>query len=213
VLTLDKVMSMNSLPEKVYLASSSPRRQELLSQIGIAFELLVPDIDESKHDDESPYQYVCRMAYEKARAAQEKWQVGVNFPYLPMIAADTTVVIHNESVSEVLAKPDSKDHAIAMLSQLSNNTHQVYSAVCLCYKNNENELSYATKVSTTNVTFAPISEAEMQRYWQSQEPLGKAGGYAIQGLGAQFVRHIEGSYTGVVGLPLFELKQLFVEHL
>ena len=178
----------------IYLASASPRRRELLNQIGIEFELLKVDADESVLPGESPQDYVLRVARLKAQhgieAAVQAW---------PVLAADTIVTIENH----ILLKPNSQQDAIATLSKLSGHTHQVKTAIAIgC------DGTIVSEVVTTDVTFRTLSEAEMVRYWQTGEPADKAGAYAIQGLGGQFVKSINGSYSAVVGLPLMETEQL-----
>lgn len=176
------------------LASGSPRRRELLQQVGVAFEVRVFEIDESSLPNENPVDYVLRLAQAKARAAQA---------HLPtdcvVIAADTTVTIGGQ----ILGKPVDQADAFAMWRLLSGQTHQVYTAVAVgC-----GERLLSTVVATA-VQMLPLSDQQMQAYWDSGEPLGKAGGYAIQGRAAAFIPRIEGSYSNVVGLPLVETLQL-----
>ena len=178
---------------KVNLASRSPRRRELLEQIDIDYELIDINIDESWSNDEAPIDYVQRIAKEKARAG--KALVDNNYP---VIAADTAVVLDNH----ILGKAESKDDAIAMLDKLSGKTHQVLSAVTVIDKQEH------TRVSINNVTFKNLSSEEIESYASSEEPIGKAGGYAIQGNAAVFIERLEGSYSGVMGLPLYETNQL-----
>jgi len=190
---------MNSLHPghiRLYLASASPRRGELLAQLGLAYELLIQDIDETRRESEAAETYVNRLALEKARAAL--LDPAYTLP-IPVLAADTTVVCDGA----VLGKPDTEKDALAMLGKLSGRQHQVLTAICVINK----DQSLQTMVST-NVTFRSISVEEIQSYWQSGEPCDKAGAYAIQGLGSMFISRIEGSYSAVVGLPLFETMQL-----
>jgi len=175
------------------LASSSPRRQELLEQIGVPFKLLSVDIDESPLLGELPAEFVIRMAAEKSQAGIVKSGGG-----LAVLGADTIVVLGEE----IMGKPVDETNAFDMLSQLSGRTHKVLSAVSLRSEQHQQMLS------TSSVTFREISPAEMRDYWLSGEPKDKAGGYAIQGFGAVFIEHIKGSYSGVMGLPLFETAQL-----
>lgn len=178
----------------IYLASNSPRRQELLQQIDIAFEKLSVDIDETKRIQETSEQYVVRMAKEKAAAGRrlaEKPQA--------VLSADTSVVVDNVC----LGKPNSEAHALQMLRQLSGREHQVMSAIAIDYCS-----EVTCRLSTTRVTFRPLSDEEISSYWRTGEPRDKAGAYAIQGRAAVFVEKINGSYSGVVGLPLFETEQL-----
>lgn len=186
---------------QILLASASPRRAELLAQLGLTCVALPQDIDESRRLGEPPLDYVQRMAREKAAAATPALAArgGV------LIASDTCVSLRDE----VFGKPDTALEAAATLSQLSDTTHSVRSAVCVLASEGDGEVrEVGLRVAHTRVRFCLIDEAAMARYWQSGEPLGKAGGYAIQGLGAQFVRSIEGSYSGVMGLPLFETAAL-----
>lgn len=181
----------------IYLASMSPRRRELLDQIGIAFELLKVDADESVLAGESPDDYVVRVAKLKAehgaQAATQPW---------PVLAADTIVTIDNH----ILLKPAHEADAIATLSQLSGHTHQVKTAIAIaCVIDGSVEI--VAEVVTTDVTFRTLTRLEMIDYWRSGEPADKAGSYAIQGMGGKFVKRISGSYSAVVGLPLMETEQ------
>ncbi len=178
----------------IYLASNSPRRQELLQQIGIPFQQLSVSIDESKRDTECPEQYVVRMAREKA-AAGRALAASAN----PVLSADTSVVIDENC----LGKPVDEAHALQMLRQLSGREHQVLSAVAI-----EHNGETVYRLSVTDVVFRPLLDQELKRYWRSGEPVDKAGAYAIQGRAAAFVERISGSYSGVVGLPLYETEQL-----
>ena len=178
---------------KIYLASQSPRRRELLSQIGIEYELLSVDIDESWDGKEKPEDYVQRMALEKARAG-----CAFSDKDLPVLAADTAVILNDH----ILGKAENKKDALDMLEMLSGETHTVLSAVTLMHKKEQSLLS------SSKVTFKKLSKKEIIEYCESDEPIGKAGGYAIQGRAAVFVEKLEGSYSGVMGLPLFETQQL-----
>lgn len=178
---------------KVNLASRSPRRRELLEQIDIDYEVIDIDIDESWKDNETPIDYVRRIAEEKARTG--KALIKNN---LPVLAADTAVVLNGE----ILGKAESKEEAVAMLSKLSGKTHEVLSAVTVI--DNEEQ----TKVSISKVTFKKLNQEEIEAYSNSDEPIGKAGAYAIQGKAAVFIENLEGSYSGVMGLPLFETMSL-----
>ena len=178
---------------KIYLASKSIRRYELLKQIGINFEVVGVDIDESCKENENPITYVRRIAIEKARAG--KLLTKDNFPVL---AADTTVALDNF----ILGKAESKEDAIKMLEKLSGCTHNVLSAVTIIGQKE------STKININKVTFKKLSKKDICNYCESNEPIGKAGGYAIQGKGALFIEKLEGSYGGVMGLPLDETHQL-----
>lgn len=178
----------------LYLASSSPRRQELLAQLGLAFERLVTDVEESRREGESAQAYVARLSAEKARAG-----VRVAPRDLPVIGADTIVV----SEGNVLEKPRSAEDARRMLNALSGKTHQVITAVTVANRQH----SLTTSV-TTQVTFRQLNTRDIAQYIASGEPMDKAGAYGIQGKGGRFVRSIEGSYYAVVGLPLVETEEL-----
>lgn len=178
---------------KIYLASKSPRRRTLLKQINIDFKVINIDIDESVKKGEKPLDYVCRIATEKARAG--KYLLKNNFPIL---SADTAVVLDNL----VLGKAECKEDAIDILNKLSGRTHDVLTAVTII---NKKEM---TKINTSKVTFRELSKDEISCYCKTDEPIGKAGGYAIQGKGANLVKKLEGSYSGVMGLPLEETYQL-----
>jgi septum formation protein len=185
----------------LYLASQSPRRRELLQQIGVLHQVVSADVVEIPRTQESPGDYVQRLAREKAEAGLASVKRLALAPK-PVLGADTIVVINNE----ILEKPHNAEHAAAMLRKLAGATHQVMTAVAMIVKE-----KCTIKLSVTDVVFRPISELEMKAYWESGEPRDKAGGYAIQGLGAVFVQQIRGSYTGVVGLPLEQTVLLLDE--
>ena len=185
----------------LYLASQSPRRRELLTQIGVQHQVLSVSVEECRDKDESPLDYVRRLACEKSAAGWQALETRELAP-APVLGADTIVVCNGQ----VMEKPADEAHAIAMLRQLSGSVHQVFTAVAITC----GEVQKAV-VSKTDVTFTEISDVEASRYWQTGEPQDKAGGYGIQGAGALFVERIEGSYSGVVGLPLFETRQLLNE--
>ena len=183
------------------LASASPRRKQLLAQLGLSCEVKPQDIDESRRDGESPCVYVRRLALEKAQAATAE---RFDAPRL-ILAADTVVALEDQ----VFDKPSDEESAVAALMQLAGTTHSVRTAVCLLRQSavgNSEEIGLSE--SHTRVRFSNFSEASARQYWRSGEPLGKAGGYAIQGLGASFIELIDGSYSGVMGLPLFESAEL-----
>lgn len=194
---------------KIYLASKSPRRRELLRQIGIEFEILQlrdhaargPDVSETVHPDEFPQDYVARVSAEKASFAWHMMHKRRMLPR-PVLAADTTVVIDGS----ILGKPAGTAEAIEMMRQLSGRTHQVMTAIALYHDEQSWQL---TQIS--DVTFADLSEQTIASYCATHEPYDKAGGYGIQGLAAVFIRHIAGSYSGIMGLPLFETTQLLEE--
>jgi len=172
---------------ELILASASPRRAELLQQIGIKFRVEAAAIDESRNVQEQPFDLVTRLAGEKAKS---------KLPCNGVVLAADTIVLDDDAI---LGKPTDRDHAVGMLKRLANRTHRVVTAICLT----DNSRT-VTDVVSTLVTLRPITQAEAEFYWESGEPLDKAGGFAIQGLGAVFVKDIQGSYSNVVGLPLFE---------
>ena len=176
----------------LYLASQSPRRRELLRQIGVNHEVLSVAVTEQPQAQESAQDYVQRLAREKACAGVSRLSME-SLTSAPVLGADTIVVC----AGEILEKPRDQIHAATMLRALSGQTHQVMTAVAIA-----DEMRHEVILSTTEVSFRPLSDAEIAAYWQTGEPQDKAGGYAIQGLGAVFVRELRGSYTGVVGLPL-----------
>lgn len=175
------------------LASASPRRRQLLDLIGVPHVVTPADIDETPHAGELPGDYVVRLAREKADAIWARHQD------LPVFAADTTVVVDGE----ILGKPESAEDARSMLGKLSGRGHFVHTGIALRTRHGIEDM-----LSTTEVEFAELTDDMIEAYWQSGEPQGKAGAYAIQGLGAVFVSDIAGSYTGVMGLPLFETAEL-----
>lgn len=174
------------------LASASPRRRELLASIGVPVEVVPTDIDESRHEQESPEAFVSRLAREKAEA-------GHRGSALPTLGADTVVVCDDE----IFGKPRDEAHAREMLKSLSGRGHRVLSAVAVIGPEGLRECRVATEV-----VMRVIGEAEMEAYWATGEPVDKAGGYAIQGRAAIFVERLEGSYSAVVGLPLYETASL-----
>ncbi len=180
------------IPELI-LASASPRRSELLKQIGLPHSIQSADIDETPLHDEKPADYVMRMAHAKSLAIHQACPKNS-----VVLAADTSVILDDM----IMGKPNSFEHALTMLSRLSDNSHQVYSAVSLRGQQTQQALSIS------NVTFRAISEQEIIQYWQTGEPADKAGAYAIQGLASIFVHSIQGSFSGIMGLPLFETAQL-----
>ncbi len=176
------------------LASASPRRRELLMQLGISFQVLPVNIDETQHPGESPPDYVKRLAWHKARTACE-----ASADDHPVLGADTTV----ELEGALLGKPRDRLEALTMLARLSGREHCVYSGVAIATRQR-----YAQCVSRTRVCFRTLSADERRAYVESREPLDKAGAYAIQGRAAVFIRELHGSYSGVVGLPVFETAAL-----
>jgi septum formation protein len=175
------------------LASASPRRRELLAQIGVPHVLAVPEVDEAVLPGEAAAQYVVRMACSKARS------IHTCSAALPVLAADTIVVIDGR----ICGKPASAQQGIAMLLELSGRSHRVLTAVALAAAG-----AVTHRLSTSEVRLRHLSRAECIAYWNTGEPHDKAGGYAVQGRGAVFIEHLSGSYSGVMGLPLFETAQL-----
>lgn len=184
------------------LASASPRRKELLAQLVKRFEVCPADIDEAPYENEGAVDYVLRMAREKAQAAAEKLKAKRNeIENVVILASDTSVVVDGV----ILGKPSCFEDSKRMLRLLSGRDHQVMTSICLYDLHREHV--QLTNV-TSNVSFRALSDVEIAQYWQSGEPQDKAGSYAIQGLGAVFVRSVSGSYSAVVGLPLYETSQL-----
>ncbi|MET0963369.1 MAG: Maf family protein [Noviherbaspirillum sp.] len=197
---------MKPIDQKIYLASKSPRRRELLRQIGVEFELLLlrehsargPDVSEVAHPDEPPRSYVERVTREKAESASAT-MFSRRLPVRPVLTADTTVTLDGR----ILGKPTDGAEALAMLRLLSGRTHQVLTSIALKHREDFWQTTHASEV-----TFAELTEDTMRAYCALPEPYDKAGGYAIQGRAAQFIRHIAGSHSGIMGLPLFETAQL-----
>jgi septum formation protein len=186
---------MSTFPD-IYLASASPRRRELLQQIGVRYGRLKVDVPEEVAPGESPEEYVLRVSLAKARAGLAQLDESDK---RPVLGADTAVVVGGE----VLGKPHDREDGLAMLKRLAGREHLVLSGVALVGRDGEQ-----SRLSVSHVRFRPIGDDEARAYWHTGEPADKAGGYAIQGLGAMFVERLEGSYSGVMGLPLFETAQL-----
>jgi len=184
----------NSSAADVLLASKSPRRRELLRQIGVRFTCISVYVPEEREPEESPRAYVERLAESKAAEG-----LRCSGGSVPVLGADTIVVMDEQ----VLEKPRDQHDAVAMLLSLSARVHRVMTAVSLCTADRS-----LTRCSSTEVRFRAITSDEAERYWHTGEPLDKAGAYGIQGMAAVFVEHIAGSYSAVVGLPLFETQQL-----
>ncbi|HEX7917497.1 Maf family protein [Rudaea sp.] len=185
----------------LYLASQSPRRRELLEQIGVRFGTVQLDLPEVRAPGEPPVDYVSRVAREKAGAGLLKLSgvSGIDLNQAIVLGGDTEVVLDDE----VFGKPADREHAVAMLRKLSGRSHEVISAVWLVSAGREDHA-----ISHTQVTFADLDGASIAAYVASGEPMGRAGAYAIQGRAAAFVSRIDGSYSGVMGLPLFETSVL-----
>ena len=192
-------------PKRIILASQSPRRQELLRQIAVDFELYQSEIDESVKAGEKPQEYVERMAREKALFAWQKLilESPQRQSEMVVVTADTSVV----QGDQILGKPKDQNSAKQMLKSLSNVSHQVMTSVAII---DHEGLSIATSI--TEVIFCELTDQLIEQYLATGEGMDKAGGYAIQGLAAQFVKSINGSYSGVVGLPLYETSMLLDQH-
>ena len=188
---------------QIYLASNSPRRQEILQQMGVSFSVIPQFIEESLAEHETAKQFVCRLALEKACDGLQR-QVNKQ---IPVLGSDTIVVLENK----ILGKPENKQQSIEMLLSLSGKTHQVMTAVALV---NEDTLTDVDKckISISEVTFANLSQTLCENYWQTGEPADKAGSYGIQSKGALFVKNIKGSYSGVMGLPIYETGLLLNQY-
>lgn len=186
------------MKKTIYLASQSPRRKEILQQLGLYSIVLPTDVDETLLSGEKPEVYVLRLAREKALACRQRLQLEQRQAY-PIVAADTTVSIGGE----ILGKPDSEQAAFDMLRALSGRQHHVHTAVAVATAS-----GIEIALSSTNVEMAEISDEEIQAYIASGEPYDKAGAYGIQGMASIFIRSIDGSYSGVMGLPIYETAQL-----
>jgi septum formation protein len=182
----------------ILLASASPRRSELLRQVGIAHEVRPVEVDETPRPGEAPSAYVLRLAEAKAEAL---WQRLGAHERRPVLAADTTVALEGD----IFGKPGDSAEARAMLGRLSGRTHEVHTAVALRHAGGA-----AARVSSSTVSLRALTPDEIDGYWNTGEPADKAGGYAVQGRAAVFIRHIAGSYSGIMGLPLYETWELLV---
>ena len=186
-------MTDETIPQLI-LASASPRRRALLDQIGVRYQAVAANIAETPGSNETPKGYVLRIAEEKSFCVLKQ-----PIPPLPVLAADTEVVLDGE----IFGKPEGPDAAYAMLKRLSGRSHEVLTGISV-----RNALHHESRLIRSLVTFRPLEDFEIKAYIRSGEPFGKAGGYAIQGLGALFVSRLEGSFSGVMGLPLEETGQL-----
>ena len=206
----DKSSRNTQLKPTIYLASRSPRRRELLKQIGVPFQLFQlreepgrdPDVDETPAKDESPSAYVVRIARTKAETAAHYMQRRALSQRWPVLAADTTVVCGGR----IIGKPENADEAARMLKDLAGKQHEVVTAIALAFNDR-----VETAISESKVWLRDLSADEIRRYVATGESLDKAGGYAIQGRAASFITRIEGSYSGVVGLPLAETAALLAK--
>lgn len=183
--------------QQIILASQSPRRKNLLQQIGIKPICMPVDIDESPRSGELPTDYCRRLAIEKAQAG---WLVSDK--RLPVLGSDTIVVFNHE----ILGKPKDEADAFAMLMKLSNQTHEVITAVSIV-----NEVKQKVVISVSEVIFDKLSESDVKNYIASKEPMDKAGSYGIQGYASRWVKHMAGSYSGIMGLPIYETSKLLRE--
>lgn len=194
------VTQSSSANPLIYLASASPRRSALLAQIGVAHRVAPVAVDESVAGAEAPEKYVTRLA---ALKADTLWQSLPENQRLPVLGSDTSVVVDQT----ILGKPADETDCLRMLQLLSGRTHQVHTAIAM-----RSAAGSEVRLSVSDVTFRDLTKAEMRAYWQTGEPADKAGGYAIQGRGAIFIRHIAGSYSGIMGLPLFETAELLAAY-
>ncbi|WP_369411876.1 Maf family protein [Polynucleobacter parvulilacunae] len=194
----------------VYLASQSPRRQELLKQIGIRFEMLLPSPDEDSESIEIPLPqekariYVERVTLAKSAAALTRWKKS-GLPWAPILCADTTVSLPNDPDGEILGKPIDAVDAARILNMLSGKVHEVLTAVAITVSPTQKP---TLLLQVSRVQFAELTPEQIDAYIASGEPFGKAGAYGIQGLGSTFIPSIEGSYSGIMGLPLCETQKL-----
>ena len=204
----------------IYLASQSPRRQELLTQIGVQFELLLADSSEDAESleiqlpDELALDYVKRVTVAKLTAAKQRLHAR-GLPSAPILCADTTVALtlnDGKSIKEIiLGKPTDHQDAKRILQLLSGKTHQVHTAVAVSSNPHMNDDEPRLLVSSSQVTFKPLTDEEINAYISTNEPMGKAGAYGIQGIGGCLISSISGSFSGIMGLPLFETSQLMHE--
>jgi len=194
----------------VYLASQSPRRRQLLEQLGIRYELLLADDTEDAEalevvlPNEAPRAYVQRVTLLKLEAALNRMKRR-GLPFAPVLCSDTTVALGKT----ILGKPDNAKHAAQILGALSGQTHRVLTSVAMGTLSKAGKpLKTEQALSVSNVRFAPVTRTQIQTYVASGEPMGKAGAYAVQGRAAAYIEHISGSYSGIMGLPMFETAQL-----
>jgi septum formation protein len=180
----------------IFLASASPRRSALLTQIGVPHQVRPVDVDESHRAGESPADYVVRLARTKADTLWNRLPASER---LPVLGSDTTVALGQD----ILGKPAGRDDGVTMLKRLSGRTHHVYTGVAL-----RAATGLESRLSVSEVTFRELSDVEAEAYWSTGEPADKAGGYAVQGRAAVFIERIAGSYSGIMGLPLFETAAL-----
>ena len=199
----------------IFLASQSPRRQELLSQIGVRFQLLLPTPEEDAESlelvlkNERAADYTQRVTMAKSSAALKRWhqrrKAGIEFPWTPILCADTTVSLPGSPDHEILGKPRDEEDAVRILQILSGQTHWVYTAVAITPEPTSTPVCALQK---SRIRFTTLSPEQIKSYVSSGEGFGKAGAYGIQGMAASFIEEISGSYSGIMGLPLFETAQL-----
>ncbi len=181
--------------DRLYLASASPRRSQLLDQLKIPHEVFPVDLDETRLPDEVPADYVRRLAQAKARTLWER----LGQESVAILGADTTVALGDA----IFGKPRDRSDGVSMLQRLSGATHEVFTAIAL-----QSKQGCQTRLSVSKVTFGTLSSEDCNAYWETGEPAGKAGGYAVQGVAAAFITRIEGSYSGIMGLPLADTAEL-----
>jgi len=186
----------------IYLASKSPRRQQLLKQVDIPFKLLEQNADEQQLNNETPNDFVIRIAKDKALNGYQQLKQNQH-ETAPVLGADTIIVAEKNNEKLIIGKPSDKNNAVNILNLLSDNTHHVLTAICITDGN-----QIFSAISTSKVSFRELSINEINEYWNSGEPRDKAGAYAIQGRAAKFISHISGSYSGIMGLPLYEVSKL-----
>lgn len=193
----------------IYLASSSPRRSEILKNLKVNFEILKCDFDESNFTDESPEHFVIKNTQQKCLAAHAIRQKKT-LPNKPILTADTIVAMDDK----IFGKPQNKDHAIAMLLEFSGRKHSVMTCICLGETDPQSdaEVKMTFDLVRTEIQFTNLSANQCSKYWETNEPKDKAGAYGIQGYGALFVESLEGSYSNVVGLPIVETCKIFKEN-
>lgn len=184
---------------RLILASSSPRRAELLHQIGVDFDIKSVEIDETPFNGEQPHEYVKRLAMDKAVATKAFYPEDDTL----VLGSDTAVIFDGE----ILGKPNNKEHAVMMLKKLSGNSHIVLTSVAIIGCQQEHCI-----INESKVTFSTLTDSDIEWYWSTGEPKDKAGAYGIQGKAAVFISRLEGSFSGVMGLPLYETSQLLREH-
>lgn len=191
---------------QIYLASQSPRRRTLIEQLGISYQTISVEVDERQQAGELPADFVTRLACEKARAG---WQLVAEHG-IPVVGADTSIILDQQ----IVGKPTDQQQGIDLLKRYSGNTHLVVTGVAMVGPDggvSGAPIVQQVRVNTSLVTFRVVTDRECEQYWQTGEPEGKAGGYAIQGKAAIFIEKIEGSYSGVMGLPLYEFSELISE--